>query len=53
MNGKIGTKKIDNDNAQIRRDIVSLEAERQKVFEFHRAGKYTDDDLFEQKKTIS
>ena len=47
-----GYKKIDNENAQIRRDITSLEAERQKVFDFHRAGKYTDDDLFEQKKLI-
>lgn len=46
-------KKIDNDNAQIRRDITSLEAERQKIFDFHRAGKYTDDDLFEQKKIIN
>ncbi|KKP94868.1 MAG: Site-specific recombinase [Candidatus Moranbacteria bacterium GW2011_GWE1_36_7] len=46
-------KKIDNANAQIRREISALEAERQKVFDFHRAGKYTDADFLEQKNLIN
>jgi DNA invertase Pin-like site-specific DNA recombinase len=46
-------KEIDEENAKIRREITSLEAERQKVFDFHRSGKYTDDDFLEQKKKIN
>lgn len=46
-------KQIDEENAKIRREITFLEAERQKVFDFHRAGKYTDDDLMEQKKIVN
>lgn len=46
-------KTMDMENAKIRRDITALEAERQKVFDFHRAGKYTDDDFLEQKNKIN
>ena len=45
-------KKIDEENAKIRREIASLEAERQKVFDFHRSGKYSDTDFIDQKKII-
>ncbi len=45
-------KSIDDQNANIRREIATLEAERQKVFEFHRSGKYSDDDFLEQKRLV-
>ncbi len=34
-------------------EIERLEQERQKVFEFHRSGKYTDDEFLEQKNKIN
>ncbi len=46
-------KKIDQDNAKIRLKIAKLENERQKVFDFHRAGKYTDNDFEEQKNLVN
>ena len=46
-------KKIDEDNTKIRIKIAKLESERQKVFDFHRTGKYTDDDFNEQKNIIN
>ncbi len=45
-------KKLDTENARIRKDITRLEEERQKIFTFHRTGKYNDDDFLEQKKII-
>lgn len=46
-------KEIDKENANIHREITTLENERQKIFDFHRLGKYTDDDFIEQKNIIS
>lgn len=36
--------------ARMRKEIDALEVERLKIFEFHRAGKYTDEEFEEQKK---
>ncbi len=47
-----GYKKIDSENARIRRDIERLEQDRQKIFDFHRDGKYNDDEFLEQKKIL-
>lgn len=46
-------KQIDEQNAQTRLKIAKLEFERQKIFDFHRAGKYTDTDFDEQKDLIN
>lgn len=46
-------KKLDENNAKIRNDMERLEQERQKVFDLHRAGRYTDDEFFEQKEIIN
>jgi len=46
-------KKIDEENTKIQREITALENERQKVFDFHRTGKYTDEDFEEQRGIIS
>ncbi len=45
-------KRLDSENEKVRKDIVNLEKERQKVFDFHRDGKYTDDEFLGQKKLI-
>jgi site-specific DNA recombinase len=46
-------KKIDEENEQINKQISTLTSERQKIFDFHLAGKYTDEEFEEQKKRIS
>lgn len=46
-------KKLDADNARVRAEVEVLEMERQKVFEFHRSGKYSDEEFLEQKKFIN
>lgn len=46
-------KKLDEQNARIRNEVSLLEAERQKVFDFHRTGKYSDDEFLEQKNKIN
>ena len=46
-------KQMDNVGNQLRREIQVLTHERQKVFEYHRAGKYTDDEFLEQKNAIN
>lgn len=46
-------KKLDADNAQLRKEIESLEQQRQQVFDLHRAGTYSDADFIEQKGRIS
>lgn len=43
-------KRMDENNAKIRSEIDKLEQERLKVFELHRAGKYSDDEFLEQKE---
>lgn len=46
-------KKLDEDNAKVHLQIEKLESDRQKVFDMHRAGKYSDDEFLEQKDIIN
>ena len=46
-------KKLDIENAHVRKEIENLEIERQRVFDLHRAGKYSDDEFLEQKNIIN
>ena len=46
-------KRLDADNARARQEIENLESDRQKIFELHRAGKYTDQEFFDQKDLIN
>lgn len=46
-------KRLDADNSRIRREIETLETERQKIFEMHRTGKYSDEEFYEQKQIIT
>lgn len=46
-------KKLDSENDRIRKEIAGLESERQRVFDMHRSGKYTDDEFSEQKDLIN
>ncbi len=50
---KTNYKKLDEDNARVRREMEKLEAERQKVFELHRSGVYSDTDFIYQKSVIN
>lgn len=43
-------KKLDENNAKVRAEIEKLEQERQKVFDLHRTGKYSDEEFLEQKE---
>jgi hypothetical protein len=45
-------KLLDSDNARIRKELTVLEAERQRIFDMHRAGKYNDDEFLEQKNLV-
>ncbi len=46
-------KKLDENNAKVRTEIDRLEQERQKIFDLHRNGKYSDDEFQEQKEVIN
>jgi DNA invertase Pin-like site-specific DNA recombinase len=46
-------KRLDSENARIRKEIEVLEAERQRVFDMHRNGKYSDDEFLEQKVLVN
>jgi site-specific DNA recombinase len=46
-------KKLDEQNARIRGELALLETERQKVFDFHRSGRYSDYEFLEQKNKIN
>ncbi len=50
---KTNYKKLDENNARIRKDMERLEQERQAIFELHRSGKYSDDEFTEQKAIIN
>ena len=50
---KEGYKKLDTLNAVIRREIEKLEQERQRVFDLHRSGAYTDEEFKEQKSIVN
>lgn len=41
--------KFHQESGKVRKDIDSLEQERLKIFDYHRSGKYTDDEFLEQK----
>ena len=43
-------KKLDGDNSRVRKEIEKLEQDRQRVFDLHRAHKYTDEEFEEQKR---
>ena len=46
-------KRLDADNARIRAEITSLEADRQRVFNAHRSGTYDDVEFLDQKNYIN
>ena len=46
-------KRIDEENQQIERQITALVGERQRIFDFHLSGKYTDEDFDEQRRRIN
>ncbi len=46
-------KRLDHDNARIRKEIESLESDRQKVFDSHRNGVYDDREFLDQKNYIN
>ncbi len=46
-------KKLNENNTKVRSELERLEQERLKIFEFHRAGKYSDDEFLEQKDFIN
>ncbi len=45
-------KRLDVDNARTRKELAVLETERQRIFDMHRAGKYTDEEFLEQKQLV-
>ena len=46
-------KSFDRDNEKLRRDIRKLEEERQKIFELHRSGAYSNEEFREQKAIVN
>lgn len=46
-------KKLDAENERVRKELVGLEKERQKVFDLHRGGTYSDSEFTEQKDRIN
>ncbi|MDB5238264.1 MAG: hypothetical protein JWM46_534 [Candidatus Kaiserbacteria bacterium] len=46
-------KKLDSDNARIRKEVEVLEGERQRVFDMHRTGVYSETEFKEQKTFIN
>jgi hypothetical protein len=46
-------KKLDEQNIRVREEITNLEVERQKVFDYHRSGKYSDEEFLDQKNRIN
>lgn len=46
-------KRLDADNARIRKEIEGLESDRQKVFDAHRNGVYDDREFMDQKNYIN
>lgn len=46
-------KKLDEQNERARKEIARLEQDRQKVFDFHRSQKYTDEEFLDQKEKIN
>lgn len=46
-------KKLDEENSRTRKEVAKLEQDRQRVFELHRSGVYTDDDFLAQKAVVN
>ena len=46
-------KNLNEKNESTRKELHDLEQERLKIFDMHRAGKYSDDEFFEQKEIIN
>lgn len=46
-------KKLDGENARVRKEIEVLEEERQRIFNLHRAETYTDEEFMDQKDLIN
>ncbi len=46
-------KKLDAENARVRKEIEVLEGERQRVFDLHRAKTYSDQEFMDQKDYIN
>lgn len=46
-------KRLDSENARVRKEIEVLETERQRVFDMHRMGKYNDEEFLEQKNLVN
>jgi site-specific DNA recombinase len=46
-------KKLDAENARVRKEIEVLEVERQRIFDLHRSGTYTDEEFLDQKERVN
>jgi site-specific DNA recombinase len=46
-------KNFDQENGVLRREIEQLEQDRQKVFDLHRGGAYTESEFLEQKRIVN
>jgi site-specific DNA recombinase len=46
-------KKFDEQNERIRKEVKELELKRQKVFDLHQSGTYTDQEFIEQKNFLN
>jgi hypothetical protein len=46
-------KKLNENNTRVRAELEKLEQDRLKVFELHRAGKYSDNEFLEQKNILN
>lgn len=46
-------KKLDAENGRIRKTIAKLEEERQRIFDLHRSGTYSDEEFLQQKKLVN
>jgi site-specific DNA recombinase len=46
-------KQFDEHNAKVRIEVAKLEQERQRIFDLHRAGNYSDDEFLEQKNLVN
>ena len=50
---KSSYKKLDENNSRIQKQIEVLATDRQRIFEFHQNGKYSDEEFQEQKRLIN
>jgi site-specific DNA recombinase len=50
---KTNYSKINENNARTRKELEKLEQDRQRIFDLHRSGVYSDDDFVAQKKIVN